>query len=49
LEEARLPDGEHEIIRDVAGFIYPIKIVVAVDGDRLTVITTYPLKKGRAR
>jgi len=41
--------GEHEIIRDVAGFQYPLKIVVSVAGDTATVITNYPLKKGRKK
>ncbi|MCD4789222.1 MAG: hypothetical protein K8R37_04420 [Bacteroidales bacterium] len=40
-------DGEHEIIKNVSGFKYPIKIVVAVESDIVTVITNYPLKKGR--
>ena len=42
-----LRQGEHEIIRDVTGFQYPLKIVVSVAGDTATVITNYPLKKGR--
>ena len=42
-----LNDGEHEIIKNVSGFKYPIKIVVAVESDIVTVITNYPLKKGR--
>lgn len=42
-----LRQGEHEIIRDVAGFPHPLKIVVSVAGDTATVITNYPLKKGR--
>ena len=42
-----LKHGEHEIIRDVAGFRYPLKIVVSIAGDTATVITHYPLKKGR--
>ena len=40
-------DGEHEIIKNVTGFRYPIKIVVAVEGTTITVITNYPLKKGK--
>lgn len=42
-----LNDGEHEIIKNVSGFKYPIKIVVAVESGIVTVITNYPLKKGR--
>ena len=41
-----LTQGEHEIIRSVAGFKYPLKIVVSVEKDTATVITNYPLKKG---
>jgi hypothetical protein len=39
--------GEQTIIKDVPGFRYPLKIVVSVTGDTATVITNYPLKKGR--
>lgn len=42
-----LNNGEHEIIKNVSGFKYPIKIVVAVESNIVTVITNYPLKKGR--
>ena len=44
-----LSDGEHELIRDIAGFRYPIKIVVSIENDIMTVITNYPLKKGRGQ
>ena len=47
LTSMNLRQGEHEIIRDVTGFQYPLKIVVSVAGDTATVITNYPLKKGR--
>ena len=48
LTSMNLRQGEHEIIQDVAGFQYPLKIVVSVAGDTATVITNYPLKKGRS-
>jgi hypothetical protein len=41
-----LNQGENEIIRQVAGFNYPLKIVISVEEDEATVITTYPLKRG---
>lgn len=47
LENLALNEGEREIIRDVEGFKYPLKIVVKVEGDVVTVVTNYPLKKGR--
>ena len=47
LENLKLSEGEHEIIRDVEGFKYPLKIVVKVESDIVTVVTNYPLKKGR--
>ncbi|MBF0200439.1 MAG: hypothetical protein HQK66_03830 [Desulfamplus sp.] len=40
-------DGEHEVIKNVTGFKYPIKTVVAVEAGTITVITNYPLKKGK--
>jgi hypothetical protein len=47
--ESGLNAGEHELIREVSGFKYPIKIVVSVASDTMTVITSYPLKKGRGQ
>ncbi len=41
-----LADGEHVLVSDISGFKYPIKIVVAVENEVMTVITSYPLKKG---
>ena len=49
LADSELNDGEHELIRDIAGFKYPIKIVISVENDVMTVITNYPLKKGRTQ
>ncbi len=49
LATLELADGEHELIRDISGFKYPIKIVVAVENDIMTVITNYPLKKRRIK
>ena len=39
--------GTHEIIEDAEGFKYPLKIVIAVENDIITIVTNYPLKKGR--
>jgi hypothetical protein len=47
LEGKLLRSGIHEIIEKVEGFKYPLKVVVAVEDDVITVITSYPLKKGR--
>lgn len=44
-----LIQGNQEIIENVEGFKYPLKIAVSVDDDITTVITNYPLKKGRKR
>jgi hypothetical protein len=44
-----LPEGEHEITREIKGFQYPIKIVVSVKDAILIVVTNYPLKKGRKK
>jgi len=49
LKELNLSDGEHSIVKDVAGFKYPIKVVVAVEKGIVTVITNYPLKKGKKK
>ena len=49
LENMELSHGKHEIIKNVGGFKFPLKIVVAVESDIITVITNYPLKKGRQK
>ena len=49
LADSDLSDGDHEVIRNVSGFKYPIKIVVSVESNVMTVITNYPLKKERSQ
>jgi len=49
LADSNLSNGEHEIVKDVSGFKYPIKIVVSVESNMINVITSYPLKKGRSK
>ena len=49
LEGKNLSQGNHEIIENVEGFNYPLKIVISVEKDIITVITNYPLKKGRKK
>jgi len=46
LNESQFSEGEHEIIKRINGFKYPIKIVISVEAGNITVITNYPLKKG---
>jgi len=36
-------------IKHVSGFKLPIKIIVVVEEDVATVVTNYPLKKGRGK
>jgi len=49
LMDSDLSNGEHEIVKDVSGFKYPIKIVVSVESNMINVITSYLLKKGRSK
>jgi len=46
LEGKELNQKNQAIIENVEGFKYPLKIVVAVENDIITVVTNYPLKKG---
>jgi len=46
LEGKDLIQGKKEIIEEIKGFRYPLKIVISVEEDMITVITNYPLKKG---
>lgn len=49
LMNINLHQGEHEIIKDVPGFKYPLKIVISIEEDLITIVTNYPLKKGRKK
>jgi hypothetical protein len=49
IKTMNLRQGEHEIIKDVHGFKYPLKIVVSVEKDLITVVTNHPLKKGKKK
>ncbi len=46
LEAKELNQRKQEIIEKVEGLKYPLKIVLTVEDDIITVITNYPLKKG---
>jgi hypothetical protein len=48
VKNANLIAGEQTIIKDI-GFKFPLKIVISVEELTATVITTYPLKKGRKK
>ena len=41
--------GSQQIVVDVAGLAYPLKIVVFTEEDIATVVTAYPLKRGDRR
>lgn len=47
LRNMELVSGECEIIQNVPGFVYPLKIVIDVADNIAIIITNYPLKKGR--
>lgn len=49
LKDKELIQGNQEIIERFGGFKYPLKIVVSVKSDTVTVITNYPLKKGEIK
>lgn len=44
-----LRQGDNKIIKDVVGFKFPLKIIASVEKNVITVITNYPLKKGREK
>jgi len=49
LMRKHLSQGEQVIVQDTRGMQYPLKIVVSVENDTATVITSYPLKKGKRK
>ncbi|MFH1288484.1 MAG: hypothetical protein ABII25_07285 [bacterium] len=49
LEKKVLSQGIHEIVENIEKFEYPLKVVIALENDIITVIINYPLKKGRKK
>lgn len=49
LENMEWSHGKHEIIKKVEGFKFSLKIVVDIKNDILTIVTNYPLRKGRKK
>ena len=49
IEQTDLAKGKQEIVKEVPGLTYPLKIVISLDGKVATVVTTYPLKKRATR
>ena len=47
VRSAVLNPGRHNIIAEIKEMKFPLKIVVQVEIDRVTVVSTYPLKKGK--
>lgn len=47
VRDSKLVHGTNEIVEHINGIGYPVKIIVALEGDVATVISSYPLKKGR--
>ncbi len=45
----KLRNGHHEILKTAPSFKFPLKIVLDVEAGEVTVITAYPLKKGRKK
>lgn len=43
-----LAEGQHEFVRELAGLRHPVKVIVVIKNDLCTVVTNYPLKRGRA-
>ncbi|RJQ50677.1 MAG: DUF4258 domain-containing protein [Nitrospiraceae bacterium] len=49
LKSMNFSPGKHEIIKNIKGLKYPLKIVTTVEDDIITVVTNYPLRKGRIK
>jgi len=47
INETNLPYGKQTITSKIKGFVLPIKIVFDIDADGATIITAYPLKRGK--
>jgi hypothetical protein len=47
IKYAKPKDGKHDVVDEgVIKYGYPLKAVYSLEGDEITVITAYPIKKG---
>lgn len=49
LKDIELSPGKNEIIKDITGWKFPLKIVALYENDVIMVVTNYPLKKERRK
>lgn len=49
LELSPLPGGRHEITISIPSITLPVRLIVDINSDIITVISNYPLKKGRGQ
>lgn len=49
IQKTILAEGANELLFELPGTKYPVKVVVAVEGGIATIITSYPLKRGREK
>lgn len=47
LAAAALAQGQQTIVAQIAGCALPVKVVVVVEGEVATVVTSYPVARGR--
>lgn len=48
LKGKELTRDKHVIVENIAGFRYPLKIVINVEDDIITVISNYPVRRRKA-
>ena len=46
INESDQATGHHEVVQHFDDFTLPIKIVYEIEGETITVVTAYPLKRG---
>jgi predicted butyrate kinase (DUF1464 family) len=49
IDDSDRAQGHHEVVQPFSGFALPIKIVYEVERETITVVTVYPLKRGRTQ
>ena len=47
IKNSKLVQGKQELVKSIEGHTFPIKVVVDVENDIITLITVYPLKRRR--
>ena len=49
LNKLDVSNGKHEVVEIIDKIKYPLKVIFVVENETITIVTNYPLKKGKEK